>query len=183
MPKRVPPEKKALARKLYFEYEPAVEIAKRVKVSERTLEKWIHGLTTDTPKEKTWAFQRKQKARELMETVYDDDAKHHVANLWKVGLPLLRRTFESYSQGMVLTLEEAEAVTRILLAFEKLRATAVDDGGTLPDVPRAYTMKELEEAILKDKFFAIQVNVQNVQKAENVQKDVTPKDPFAPKGE
>ncbi len=181
MGKRIPPEKKALARKLYFDYEPVSGISKRAKLSEKTIEKWIHGQTPDTPKETTWAFQRKARAQELMQDVYDDDAKHHISNLWKVGLPLLRRTFETYADGMVLTLQDAEAVTRILMSFEKLRGAASgDEGGTMPTVPRAYTMRELEEAILKDKFFAIQVNVQSVQ---NVQKDVTPTDPFAPKGD
>jgi hypothetical protein len=185
MGRKIPAPVKAAARAAFFMYEPISEIAARHDLSEKAIHKWVYG-RKDTPKEQTWLYQRAEKTRELAAEVYDDEAKRHIVKLWRISMPALVKAVKYRAEMSIpLTIDEAEAVTRILMSFDKLRRldTKEENPGNLPEVPRPYTMQELQDALTRDKFFSVHVHVHKEPQAAPA-RDVSPAvpgDPFAPK--
>jgi hypothetical protein len=160
MPPRIPAETKALAKRLYFDYEPVAVIAKATKLSPKTIDKWIYG-KKETPPERTWKKQRENKCTELMASVYEEEAKHNIARLFQVGVPMIVKAFE-FRAGltMPLTMEEAVQASQILTSFDKLRRLDQGRPTDIVDLPPV-TLEELRDVVVRDKFFDVTINVQN----------------------
>lgn len=170
-------ELKAKARALYFEHYPLALISKQVGIRETILKRWIYGTGKGDPT-KAWVNQRRERERELAETLVEDNG-HQIQKLFRISLPIIvEAVMERHKDSKRLdpktgrpakpiSISEAKALTDIMTDLDGLVRLAADDANKRPPAPPGTqqlpagspglsgSMEAIREAIHQDKFLDI----------------------------
>lgn len=166
-PKRIPAfhsaEVKAQCRKLFFEHYSVPQIARQMGIGEANINRWAYGNASTKP-ENTWSYQRKQREKELCDTIVEDNI-YHIQKLMRVSLPLLtdgvtaraRSHYGDDQKGVKakpLTMKEMKDLTEIISQLDKLfRLDTRKPTELFGFVP--VSLDQLKDAIKKDLFLDV----------------------------
>lgn len=139
------------AKRLYMAFVPNSEIRRRLNIHGAKFSDWITGKRSIDPN--PWAIERN---RMVGQHVKECAEKHQMAitEVFGIGIDMVKSSLQERARsGDPLSLREAEQVTSIITALDKLaRLEAGKPTEVIHDNAAPMTIKQLRDAVLKDKF-------------------------------
>lgn len=141
------------ARMLFFQYQDASTIAKKLDIPYERLKNWIYrGTGYD---KKSWNAERAEQTKDILSTVKERN-RVVISNIFKIGLPLIEKAVKDRAnQEHPLTISEAKLLTDILMSFDKIERLEENKPTEIFDNQKNVSLEELRRAVLSDPFIDI----------------------------
>ena len=145
-------DKKDKAKLMYMRFCPLDEITHATGYNKRSLQRWASN---------GWKRERELYVNALIEDLMAAKSKE-IAEIFAVGLPLIKRSLQWRAKGEQLNIKEALMVTDILTAFDKLMRLEHGKPTEITQNIKPVTIDELRNAIKKDEFMTLDAEARSL---------------------